>query len=156
MLERKCKFIIMVTAFVVIGFQGVEVYAENEVNSEHIIATAEKYLGKPYVYGANFGQTNTFDCSSFVKTVFANNNIEIPRVSRHQAKKGKYISKDRLQIGDLVFFTSPNSEGDIGHVGIYAGNELMIHTSLSCGVEYTSINSNWWKKRYVTARRILQ
>lgn len=121
-----------------------------------IIIKAEQYLGTPYVFGAKYGQTRTFDCSSFVKTVFNSIDVTMPRVSRNQAKEGSYVSKKNLQVGDLVFFTTSSSKGRIGHVGIYAGNGDMIHTYGDGGVKYTSIYKDYWDKRYVTARRIIK
>lgn len=120
-----------------------------------ILTEAEKHLGTPYRFGARYGQTRTFDCSSFVKTVFSKVGIDLPRVSRQQAKEGTYVSKRNLKIGDLLFFTTPSSKGRIGHVGIYVGNGYMIHTYGEGGVKYTSIHKQWWSKRYVTARRVL-
>jgi cell wall-associated NlpC family hydrolase len=126
-----------------------------------IIIKARNYLGTPYVFGAKYGQTRTFDCSSFTKTVFDKNGIYLPRVSRDQAKQGTWVSKKNLKAGDLVFFSTPPRENRkgfdrIGHVGIYTGNGKMIHTYGDGGVKYTSIYSDWWKDRYITARRIIQ
>lgn len=123
---------------------------------DNIISDARKYLGTPYVFGAKYGQTKAFDCSSFVKTVFAQNGIELPRVSRNQALEGEYISRSNLQAGDLVFFTDKVSDDRIGHVGIYAGGGMMIHTYGDGGVKYSTIESGWWDSRYVTSRRFIQ
>ncbi|MDD9270866.1 C40 family peptidase [Paenibacillus sp. GCM10023248] len=128
--------------------------ATDRLKAELILA-AQKYLGVPYEFGAKYGQTKTMDCSSFVKTVFAQYDITLPRVSRNQAKEGKYVSKSNLEAGDLVFFTTPDSGKSIGHVGIYVGNGNMIHTYGEGGVKFTSINKEWWADHYVTARRIL-
>ena len=81
---------------------------------------------------------------SFVKTVFAEYGITLPRVSRDQAKEGKFVSKSNLQTGDLVFFTTVDSGKNIGHVGIYVGNGNMIHTYGEGGVKFTSMNKEWW------------
>jgi cell wall-associated NlpC family hydrolase len=125
-----------------------------------LVLRAESYLKTPYVFGARYGQTRTFDCSSFVKTVFAKNGITLPRVSRDQAREGKYVSKSNLVVGDLVFFSTPPREKysgnkKIGHVGIYVGNGRMIHTYGEGGVKYESITSGYWKNKYITARKIL-
>ncbi|WNR44808.1 C40 family peptidase [Paenibacillus roseipurpureus] len=129
--------------------------AKDRLKAE-LILTAQKYLGTPYVFGAKYGQTKTMDCSSFTKTVFAEYGITLPRVSRDQAKEGVYVSKSNLQTGDLVFFTTVDSGKNIGHVGIYVGDGMMIHTYGEGGVKYTSINKEWWADHYVTARRILK
>lgn len=122
----------------------------------NLILDARKYLGTPYVFGAKYGQTETFDCSSFVKTVFAENGIELPRVSRNQALEGIYVSRTDLQVGDLVFFTTKESAPKIGHVGIYVGDGKMIHTYGDGGVKYSTIESGWWNEHYITARRLVE
>lgn len=120
-----------------------------------LILDARKYLGTPYVFGAKYGQTATFDCSSFVKTVFAENGIGLPRVSRNQALEGTYVSRDNLKVGDLLFFTTRASGDNIGHVGIYVGDGMMIHTYGDGGVKYSTIEKGWWHDHYVTARRLV-
>jgi cell wall-associated NlpC family hydrolase len=87
---------------------------------EAVIAYASKFLGVPYVWG---GTTPAgFDCSGFVKYVFAHFGITLPRVAADQQKVGTYVSREDLQPGDLVFFGDPAH-----HVGIYIGNGYMIH-----------------------------
>ncbi|WP_284643397.1 C40 family peptidase [Paenibacillus silviterrae] len=120
-----------------------------------LVLTARQYLGTPYDFGAKYGQTRTFDCSSFMKWIYNKHGIELPRVSRDQAKEGRYVSKSNLETGDLVFFTTKDSGGKIGHVGMYVGNGMMIHTYGEGGVKYSTIESGWWKEHYVTARRVL-
>ncbi|MCD1258498.1 C40 family peptidase [Paenibacillus athensensis] len=134
---------------------GRRVLNADDLYSAQLILTARQYLGVPYLFGAKYGQTKTMDCSSFVKTVFHEMGIELPRVSRDQAKQGKAVSKKDLTVGDLVFFTTKESGSKIGHVGIYVGNGMMIHTYGEGGVKYSSINSDWWSSHYVTARRVI-
>lgn len=120
-----------------------------------VVITAREYLGTPYVFGAKYGQTRTFDCSSFTKTVLNEIGITLPRVSRNQSKKGTYVKKSDLKVGDLVFFTTDRTGDEIGHVGIYVGNGEMIHTYGDGGVKYTPIDKDYWENRYVTARRFI-
>lgn len=125
------------------------------------IFIGRQYLGTPYVFGAKYGQTRTFDCSSFTKTVYAKLGINLPRVSRDQAKRGTHVSRGNWKVGDLLFFTTPGRENrrghdKIGHVGIYAGNGVMLHTFGEGGVKYDRVNSGYWKDKYVTARRIIR
>ncbi|MDN4592972.1 C40 family peptidase [Polycladomyces subterraneus] len=124
--------------------------------ADRIIQTGEKYLGTPYKYGAPSGQTRYFDCSLFVQTVFKENGINLPRSSREQALVGTYVPRDQLQKGDLVFFTAGRSDGKIGHVGIYAGNNKILHTYGPGGVRYDSMSTPWLDKTYVTARRVIR
>jgi cell wall-associated NlpC family hydrolase len=128
---------------------------QNDQKRVKLVLTARKYLGTPYDFGAKYGQTRTFDCSSFMKWIFTKYDIELPRVSRDQAKEGKYVSKSNLDTGDLVFFTTKDSKGKIGHVGMYVGNGMMIHTYGEGGVKYSTIDSGWWEEHYVTARRVI-
>jgi cell wall-associated NlpC family hydrolase len=124
--------------------------------ADRIIQTGEKYLGTPYKYGAPSGQTRYFDCSLFVQTVFKENGINLPRSGREQARMGTYVPRSQLQKGDLVFFTAGRSDGQIGHVGIYAGNNKILHTYGPGGVRYDSMSTPWLDKTYVTARRVIQ
>lgn len=132
------------------------VLTEEDHDRAAALLIGEKYLGTPYVFGARYGQTQTFDCSSFVKTVYNALGIDLPRVSRNQALEGTYVKRSNLQAGDLVFFTTEDSGGRIGHVGIYAGNGQMLHTYGEGGVKYSTIETGWWDNHYVTARRVIQ
>ena len=110
-------------------------------------------MGTPYEFGAASGQTNTFDCSSFVQYVFNEVlSIDLPRVSYDQALHGKEVGIDEIRKGDLLFFTARGL--DIGHVGIYAGDGRILQTySKELGVHITAFDEKW-KKRFVTARRL--
>ena len=86
-----------------------------EKEADELIAFGAKFLGTPYEFGAASGQTNTFDCSSFVRHVFNQIlSIDLPRVSYDQAQKGKEIAIDQIRKGDLLFFSARGL--DIGHV----------------------------------------
>lgn len=125
--------------------------------ADKIIATGEKYLGTPYEFGARSGQTSTFDCSSFVQHVYKENGIDLPRNSRQQSKVGTTVSKSELQKGDLLFFeVRSHHQGQIGHVGIYAGNNKILHTWGPGGVRYDDLSDGWLKEGYVTAKRVIK
>lgn len=123
--------------------------------ADKIIKTGEKYLGTPYQYGARSGQTKTFDCSSFVQYVYKQHGINLPRSSRQQATVGKTIPRNQIQKGDLLFFRTSTSGGNIGHVAIYAGNNKILHTWGPGGVRYDSLSTGWLKEGYVTAKRVI-
>lgn len=123
--------------------------------ANEIIDDGEKYYGTPYDFGAPYGQTETFDCSSLMKTIFAENGIDLPRTSRQQAQVGEPISRSELQKGDLVFFSTSDSNGRIAHVGVYAGNGKLLHTWGPGGVRLDNMNSGWLDDSYITARRVL-
>ena len=85
-----------------------------------VVAIAKRYLGAPYVWGAN--GPNSFDCSGFTSFVYRQVGVNLPRVSRAQIGAGQRVSRSDLRPGDLVFFGSP-----IHHVGIYVGGGMYIH-----------------------------
>ena len=119
--------------------------------NNNLIATAQLYLGVPYVYGGS--SPSGFDCSGFVQYVYAKCGINLPRTADIQAETGFKISKHELQPGDLVFFA-----GDfinISHVGIYVGNGQMIHASTTYGIAYDSLSRDYRVAHYAGARRII-
>ena len=86
-----------------------------------VIAAAEKYLGVPYVWGGT-DPAKGLDCSGFVQRVYGDLGVELPRVSRDQARAGTPVaSMDQALPGDLIAFGSP-----VDHIGIYAGDGKMI------------------------------
>ncbi|MDR6225760.1 C40 family peptidase [Desmospora profundinema] len=121
---------------------------------DRIIQTGEKYMGTPYKLGARSGQTQTFDCSSFVQYVFGQNGVKLPRTATQQSYVGKEVSRSELQKGDLVFFKLQSSNGNIGHVGIYAGDGKLLHTYGPGGVRYDSMSTKWLDWGYLKAVRV--
>ncbi|GIP47725.1 C40 family peptidase [Paenibacillus sp. DXFW5] len=121
--------------------------------ADELIAYGKTFEGTPYEFGASPNQTKTFDCSSFVNRVYEEIlSIELPRVSYDQAKEGTEVSLDQLRKGDLLFFSARGL--DIGHVGIYIGDNQILHTySKEQGVHIEAFDGQW-KKRFVTARRV--
>ena len=117
-----------------------------------IVATAKNYLGVPYLWGGN--TPSGFDCSGFVKYVFAKHGITLPRTSKEQWKVGTSVSKADLQVGDLVFFSNTYTTG-ISHLGIYVGDGQFIHASSSKGVVITPLSNSYWAARYTGAKRIV-
>ena len=117
-----------------------------------IIATAKDYIGVPYVFG---GDTPAgFDCSGYLEYVFAKHGIRIPRTADEQYKLGKLVEPDDLEAGDLVFFNT--SGKGISHVGMYIGDSKFIHASTSKGVRIDSLNSSYYKSKFVSASKIIK
>lgn len=87
---------------------------------QKIIQEANKYLGVPYVWGGS--TPRGFDCSGLTQYVYRAAGIELPRVSRDQARVGRPVDLADIQVGDLIFWGSP-----VFHVAIYAGNGNYIH-----------------------------
>lgn len=123
------------------------------LQADELIRYGEQFLGTPYEFGASPNQTETFDCSSFVKHVYETVlGIELPRVSYNQAEVGETIDKDDLRKGDLLFFTARGLS--IGHVGVYAGDGKILQTySKEHGVTYSDFDGQW-EKRFVKAKRV--
>ncbi len=121
--------------------------------SLELLTLAKQYIGTPYSYGAQSGDTSEFDCSSFVQYVFGEQGKNLPRTAAAQAQLGQKVAKSYLSVGDLIFFSSPGNW--IGHVAIYAGNGKILHASSSQGVTLSNLNSSYWTNNYVTAKRIL-
>ncbi len=123
---------------------------------DNIERNAKSFLGTPYVWGAT--GPDRFDCSGFTQWVFRDAGINIPRVSREQAKVGKYIRYEELQRGDMVFFdTKKRRTGKVCHVGIYLGDGDFIHAS-SSGKKVVIFNFNdksFYKKRFLWGRRVI-
>lgn len=113
-----------------------------------LFAEAEKYLGYPYVWGGSTPETS-FDCSGFVCWSFTNSGVyNLPRTTAqgiyNQCKK---ISPSEARAGDLIFFENTYSSYEpVTHIGIYAGNNRMLH----CGnpIQYTSTQSAYWKSHF--------
>lgn len=122
-----------------------------------ILSEAESYLGVPYRFG---GTTRKgIDCSAFVQSVFQMFNHELPRVSAAQAKEGEIVHKENMRAGDLVFFAT-NGGSRVSHVGIVHnvsddGEIEFIHASTSQGVIVTPLSSDYWSKRFLYAKRII-
>lgn len=124
--------------------------------ADQVIATGKQFIGVPYKFSAEAGNTSAFDCSSFTQYVFKQNGIDLPRSSREQAKAGTYVSRTDLQPGDLVF-SDTNHDGVINHVSIYIGDGKLLHTyRVGIGVTISDYEGSTWDKTYVTARRVIQ
>ncbi len=112
---------------------------------------ASKWLGTPYVYGAN--STKGTDCSGYVMQVYQGFfNIALPHNAHmmYKDERGKSVSRGSLREADLIFF---GSFWKISHVGIYLGGDRFIHASSSRGVIISNLNEKYYKNKYQGARR---
>ncbi len=123
--------------------------------TQQVVDYALTLLGTPYHYGGTT-EEGGFDCSGFVRHVFANFQVDLPHSSRDQYSLGRAVSKDGLEIGDLLFFTRPGRSKGVGHVGIYIGDGQFIHASSGKKKKITisALDSTYYVKRYVGARRL--
>lgn len=142
--------------FTAFAFGGADHTSAATPEAEQILDTGNLYLGVPYRFGAPSGISSAFDCSSFTQYIFKENGITIPRTSKEQAAKGVKVAKAYLSKGDLIFFGTSGKKKAITHVAIYAGNNKILHASSSSGVTISNLNSAYWTKNYITARRVIK
>jgi cell wall-associated NlpC family hydrolase len=111
-----------------------------------------KHMGVPYRLGGESDQG--MDCSGYTMVVYEKSlGKKLPRTSAEQSKMGRSVEPADLKFGDLVFF---NTTGEpASHVGIYLGDDLFAHASVSLGVTISSLESAYYQKRYEGARRIV-
>jgi len=133
-------------------------YRNNLYNiTRQIEKNSKKLLGKKYVWGAT--GPYTYDCSGFTQKVYRDAGINIPRVSREQARVGKYVNYNQLRKGDMVFFdTKKKRTGRVTHVGIYLGGGNFIHASSSAKkiVIFNFNEKDFYRKRFLWGRRVIQ
>lgn len=123
--------------------------------NQAVIEIAKQYLGVPYVYGGT--SPRGFDCSGFVQYVYKQLGYNLNRVAASQMSNGIAVSKENLAPGDIVGFYNGIGGGYIGHVGIYVGDNMMIHAPRSGDVvKFTSIaDGTYHGLRFAGARRII-
>ena len=120
---------------------------------EKMLMEIIKYLNTPYKYGGT--TKNGIDCSAFTQTIFEKTfSYHIERTARQQFKEGIPIdSINKLKFGDLVFFNTRRRVKP-GHVGIYIGDRLFAHSSSSHGVTVSTLDHNYFSRRFMGGRRI--
>ncbi len=123
-------------------------------NRYSVVTTARKYIGRPYVFGAN--GPKSFDCSGFTRYVYRLHGYYIPRTAASQSRAGTAVAKGQWRYGDLIFFRNTYKAG-ISHVGIYAGNNRIVHAWPRTGVTVHNFTTyKYLSSRYAGARRILK
>ena len=127
--------------------------AISNLDQARMMREISKMMGVSYKLGGE--DENGIDCSAYTMHVYKNSIAKaIPRSSAEQFTMGIPVSYEDLKFGDLVFF---NTTGEVAsHVGIYLGDDLFAHASVSLGVTISSLESFYYKQRYEGARRIVQ
>jgi cell wall-associated NlpC family hydrolase len=125
-----------------------------------VVATATAAMGTPYQWGGTGSGGGGFDCSGLIQYAYRQHGIQLPRISRDQARVGVAVDKsvEALAPGDILTFS--NSGGHVTHVALYVGEGKIIH-SASGGVQMSLLSptdsyGKWWWNRWVGARRVVR
>lgn len=119
---------------------------------QKIITAAKSYLNVPYRYGGV--NRAGIDCSALVQKAFAATGIAVPRTAYSQYQSSVKLDKKALKPGDLVFFRIKRNR-PVSHVGIYLGNNQMLHASqASKRVRVVDLNKQYWQQRFVAGGRL--
>jgi cell wall-associated NlpC family hydrolase len=122
------------------------------IDRDRLLLDVVSYLGTPYKYGGNTKEG--IDCSGFTARVYESGaSRQLPRSAREQFGVGSPVIKSNLAFGDLVFFNTTGRRPS--HVGIYIEDDLFAHASVTRGVTFSSLESTYYRKRFVGARRIV-
>lgn len=132
-----------------------DIEADNSTLKEKLLMEIIKYLNTPYKYGGN--STDGIDCSAFTQTVYHNVlSLDLDRSAKDQFKQGTEIdNQEDLKFGDLVFFNTRRRVKP-GHVGIYIGDNLFAHASSKNGVIVSSMDQDYYARRFMGGRRVEQ
>jgi len=123
------------------------------LNRDRLLLDIVSMLGVPYSYGGT--DKAGIDCSGFTALVYGSAlGFRLPRSTADQFQEGTPVDRDGLRFGDLVFF---NTTGDSpSHVGIYIEDDLFAHASVSFGVTISSMESAYYRDRFIGARRVIE
>jgi peptidoglycan DL-endopeptidase LytE len=129
-----------------------EGFFPEEKDQQLLVRVAKSFLGAKYKRGGN--GINGMDCSSFVQKVFRIFEVDLPRTAREQFQVGYEVTRNALQMGDLVFFKRSKAQRPT-HVGIYIGNNQFVHASVrKRQVDVESLETRYFAARFIGAKRI--
>ncbi len=121
---------------------------------QEIMDNIMDWIGTPYLFGGN--TRRAIDCSAFVREIYhSTGNIMLPRTAREQNTVGIKVARKNLEFGDLVFFNTRRGVY-VSHVGIYLGDNLFAHASSRYGVTVSSLESEYYNKRLIGAKRLTE
>lgn len=117
-----------------------------------LFALAREQLGKPYIYGST--GPRGFDCSGLMYFLFGQHGYSLHRTASQQLQDGIIVSREGMQVGDLVFFRESWDSYPASHVGIYVGNNQIIHAG-DGGMEYADLDVEYYARNFLCARRVV-
>lgn len=132
-------------------------YIINSTDKERkrLLNEARSWIGTPYAYGCAEKGRGT-DCSGMIMSLFYGvYGIKLPRSSAMQHEFSHPVKFDKMQPGDLVFFTTSKNSSRVNHVGLYVGNGRMIHASSSRGVMESSLSEKYWQNNYHSSGAVI-
>ena len=114
----------------------------------------KKWQNTPYKLGG--ASVSGSDCSGFIQSVFKEHfKASVPRTTVTQFQSGVSVRRNALKAGDIVFFRTGRGPNGL-HTGIYVEGDEFIHLSTKGGVKKVSLNSSYWKPKFIGARRYLR
>ena len=158
---KKLCFIVVVISLVLSSCSSTKSVVKKPVKPttkvDRIVSNALEYKGVRYKFG---GTTNRgMDCSGVIYVAFGSENVQLPRISRDMAKRGKKIPLSKVKKGDLLFFRTNKSKRSINHVGLVVSNKKgqisFVHATTSRGVIVSFLSEKYWNKAFVKATTIL-
>lgn len=136
------------------GTEGNDEIIQCGIAKKDIMNEIMEWLGTPYLFGGT--SSRAIDCSAFVRAIYQSAaNIILPRTAREQNECGVNVSRKNLEYGDLIFFNT-RKKVRVSHVGIYLGDNLFVHASSRYGVTVSSLESDYYNKRFIGAKRLTQ
>lgn len=134
--------------------RGLDTASPSGVKSgKAVAATAKAQIGRPYKYGGSTPSMG-FDCSGLILWSYKQHGVSVPRQARDQARYGKVVKQSQLQPGDIVVFRISSRSGY--HTGIYSDKGMFVHSpSSGKKVREDNMTDEYWKRRYVSARRVI-
>ena len=139
-----------------LGYDDSNVPSSLKAAANDVLFQAISLVGTPYRYGGNSPDAG-FDCSGLITFVFQSSaGLKLPRSTRELIDiEAPGIDKDRLYPGDLVYFNPAG--GRVSHIGIYVGERRFVHAPATGGtVRMDNLDTPYWQKHYVGAKRVLE
>ena len=134
----------------------VHVVPSTDKQLKKLISEARSWIGTPYVYGGSTKGKGT-DCSGMIMQLFSDvYGLKLPRSSAMQREVARQVKFADMRPGDLVFFTTNKTGSHVNHVGLYVGDNRMIHASSSRGVMESALDLPYWQQAYHSSGCVIE